>query len=296
MSIREHLKKISFIKELYLFALYLKNAVTGLLRRLYIVAARPQEARLLRQMRQAVRAFYPARLHFENHEQYIYGKNVLGYPALAQISQDGKYVGWGNNRLVTDGASLPFLQVKTDEEINFPNIFNHYRPVYILDFGTAAGGSAVFFHRLASVYANPKILSIDISDKAFVANQAFHQKNRTQDKVRFIFHKSSLDCVPEVTEFLRPRQPGERALISFDDHHTYEHTYQELVIYSPLLQSGDVIIMQDTWDQDFFGLETSPLLAVYRFLKEHPEFRLAEQIARELVLPSNFIYGVIEKF
>ena len=255
----------------------------------------PFEAGLVKEMSVEVRKLYPLTLNLTNPERYFQGKNVLGYPTMSFLQKDGKKVGWEGSTIVCEDLVLPFMQLSIDKEINFPNLFSVYKPNVIVDFGTASGGTAVFFSRLASAYSTPKVLSIDISDQDFNAASDFHTKNKSHEKVEFLFGKSSLDCLPEVRSFLDRRVPGDRVLLSFDDLHTYEHTNRELELFSPFLQSGDIILMQDTWNQGLYEHEVSPMLSVHRFLKEHKDFELDYDVCSSLTLPCNFIYGVIRK-
>ena len=292
MSLRSSAKKFPVVKKAYFSWLLVRNYIKSSFANL---ALNRREADLLSALRKEVKNFYRTDLNLTNPGQFFSGKNIIGYPALSSVLKDGQAIGWGKNSIKAGPESLPLLQVETDEETNFPELFEKFKPKFIVDFGTASGGTAVYFHQLAGKYTTPRILSVDITDKDFAAADKFHQAYKTKEKVSFLFNKSSLDCFEEVKQFLSARQPGEKTLLSFDDHHSYEHTYQELKIYSPLLQSGDVIVMQDTWDQGLYGHETSPMLAVFRFLKEDQNFALDQDYLKSAVLPCNFIHGVIVK-
>jgi cephalosporin hydroxylase len=54
-------------------------------------------------------------------------------------------------------------------------------------------------------------------------------------------------------------------IVIADSDHSYEHAYQELVLYHSLVGPGSWFVMEDT---DGAG----PRQAVDRFLSEHPEF------------------------
>lgn len=165
----------------------------------------------------------------------------------------------------------------------------------MVDFGTASGGSSVFYYDIIKEYGTPSILSIDISDKDVLKSKDFHDSNKTWDNVQSLFGKSSLDCKDEVLSFISKRGNGQRILLSFDDNHSYEHTYKELCLYAPMLKTGDVILMQDTWDQGLYGHETSPMLAVEKFINKNSDWAVADDYLRKVELPCNFIYGVIVK-
>ncbi|MEN9649283.1 MAG: hypothetical protein RL094_250 [Candidatus Parcubacteria bacterium] len=251
---------------------------------------------LLTSLKANVRRIHNAQVKgIENKEQFFIGKNIIGYPALCFITKDGKHIGWSDAVLERNGKKLPFLQVRTDVEKNIPHVFETFKPEIVVDFGTASGGSAIFTYELLSKYCQPKILTIDITDADVVSAKEFHDAYKTTEKIQSLYGKSSLDCVDEVKAFIASRTPGKKVLFSFDNDHSYEHTYKELTTYGPLLQSGDIIMMQDTWDQSLYGHETSPMLAVERFLSENKDFKLAEDFLKKLQIPCNFIYGILEK-
>ncbi len=255
-----------------------------------------REAKLLSGLKEHVAKVHPQKVNLTNNIQFFSGENVLGYPALGHIKKDGKDIGWAHNNLNRNGATMPFLQVNTDIDKNIPLIFSEFKPEIIVDFGTASGGSTVFYYELAQKYCSPQILTIDISDNDVERAGVFHDRYKTWDKVKSLFGKSTLDCKQEVSSFIAQRKPGQKVLFSFDDDHSYQHTYNELCAFAPMLQSGDVILMQDTWDQGFYGHETSPMLAVERFLEENKDtYQLASNFLGKLELPCNFIYGVLIK-
>lgn len=295
MSFRSILKENVLARGLYFKFLYLKNLFNSAYDKWYIAVFHKQEFELLKELREIVRGLFPQKLNLANPNRYYIGKNVLGYPTMSFLEKDGIPVGWEKGRIEKEGSELMIMQLSVDREINFPHLFDTYKPDMLVDFGTASGGTAVFFYDLASKYTQPKILSIDISGADFNASREFHQKNKSEEKMSFLFGKSSLDCLEEVKNFLAQRQPGQKVMLSFDDNHEYMHTYKELNMFAPLLQSGDVVLMQDTWNQDLFGHEVSPMLAVHRFLKENPSFALDTAVNKSLTLPCNFIYGVFFK-
>lgn len=295
MNIRDILKKNPLARSVYFRVLFLKNLTKSLLSRFIILISKPLERNLLHSMRREVRSLYPEKINLTNPTRYYIGKNVLGYPAMSFLLKDGSPVGWESGRLIQGSSELVIMQLSVDREVNFPKLFQKYKPEVIVDFGTASGGTAVFFHNLVSSCSAPKILSVDISNQDYLASAEFHKQNRTDEKVQFVFGKSSLECFGEAKDFLKKRTSGQKVMLSFDDNHSYEHTYRELNLFSPLLRSGDVILMQDTWNQDLFGHEVSPMLAVHRFLKENAGFRLDTDFNKSLQLPCNFIYGVIVK-
>lgn len=297
-NFRSQLKKIKIVLFLaQLFKLFLR-ILTSLKNRFELLIFKREDRQLLKEMYPKVRSFYNLNLNLKNigsFPSYYHGKNVLGYTGMSFLEKDGVNVGMSEGKIYSGNFYLPIVQLKTDMEVNFKKIFNQLKPRYVVDFGTNCGGSAVYFYKLMEDYTQPKVLTIDITDEAFNKHEGFHNDFRTKDKIQTILNKSTLDCVAEVKEFLKDRKEGESVLFSYDDDHSYEHTYKELLAYAPLLIKGDYILMQDTWNQGLFTHETSPMLSVYKYLKEHNDFALDEEFCRQMVLPCNFIYGLIYK-
>ena len=295
LSLRGKLKKINFFKQSYYNFLFLKNKFFHYFKVWGLNLFDREDATLLKEVTSLVRKTYPMGLPLTDGGRFFAGKNILGYPAMGLIELEGEKIGWGLGKLVRNGLELPVLQMKTDIETNMVKIFEKYKPEIIVDFGTCGGGTAVFFWEMASKYCQPKILSLDITDEFFYTHSAFHKAYGTKEKVSLIFGKSTLDAGEEVKKFLQQRKPGQRVLLSFDDDHHFRHTYKELVLYGAMLQSGDIILMQDTWIQGLFGFETSPLLAVYKYLKGNYDFAWDEDFNKQMIMPCNFIHGLIYK-
>lgn len=297
-NIKLRLKKIkSFLYIAQLLKLFLRF-FTSLKNRIELSLFRRDDKKLLKEMYPKVRSFYNLNLNLKNtggFPGYYHGRNILGYTGMSFLEKDGENVGMSEGKIQSGNFYLPIVQLKTDLEVNFKKIFEQLRPKYVVDFGTNCGGSAVYFYKLIEEYSEPKVLTIDITNQAFNQYENFHNDFKTKDKIQTILNKSTLDCVAEVKEFLKDRKEGERVLFSYDDDHSYEHTYKELLSYAPLLLKGDYILMQDTWNQGLFTHETSPMLSIFKYLKEHNDFALDEEFCRQMVLPCNFIYGLIYK-
>lgn len=297
-NLKSALKKFKLLWYIVQYLKLLTRLIKSYFKRLKIFLFYRRDARFLKEMRSEVRGMFPLNLDLKNiggFPQYYHGKNILGYTGMSFLEKDGVNVGMSEGRIKSGNFSLPIVQLKTDMEVNYKNLFRKFKPTFVVDFGTNHGGSAVFFYELIKEYAEPHVLTIDITDKAYNEFAGFHKEYKTSEKIQAILNKSSLECVEEVRKFLSSRKPGERVLLSYDDDHTYEHTYKELISYGPLLQSGDVILMQDTWNQGLLDHTTSPMLAVYRFLKEYPQFEQDIAFNKQMELPCNFIYGVIVK-
>jgi cephalosporin hydroxylase len=74
-----------------------------------------------------------------------------------------------------------------------------------------------------------------------------------------------------------------RVMVILDSDHHVDHVYEELRVYSPLVQPGDYVIVEDTNVNGHparpdFG--PGPMEAVERFLSETDEFSIDERCER----------------
>jgi len=225
------------------------------------------------------------------------GRNFLGYPAGGGIQKDGVPIGWFYENYVRLGKDQIFaFQTLTDLKTNFPLVFDRYHPEVVFDFGTAHGASALLFRQLMLRYCqDPLVVSVDIQDLFQGKCGPLHLKHKTSSLIEFhVGDTLSVDIFSVVQRTCEQNQ-HKRILLSLDDAHFADHVYRELVLYCPLLKSGDVIIVQDTWDQGMYKHIFSPLLAVLRFISEYPKFRIDTDLLRNVTLPCSFVHGILVK-
>lgn len=240
---------------------------------------------------------YDLNLPLSNDLQPFEGRNFLGYPAAGAVRVGGKPSGWYFGSAVeTDGIRIPSYQATTDLEVNFPFVFDRYRPEVAVDFGTAAGASSVLFSDLMGIYSSDhRVLTVDINDALLGEHGSGF---RMAIEHRPITAHIGDAVAPETIELVRNLLEGrrhQRALISFDDDHSAAHVFRELQSYAPLLKEGDVIMVQDTWDQGLRHAPVSALLAVLRFLEETNDFELDHEAVSSLDLPCAFVHGLLVK-
>lgn len=240
---------------------------------------------------------YQRGLDMKNRLQPEVGRNFLDYPAAGGIEISGQKVGWlFHSSFVYLGESFPSFQMRTDLEHNLPLIFDHYRPQMFIDMGTAFGATALLAHREMTGYErDPVILSVDVEDVFAGSAGPMHRKIGSPDFVTFLLGDSVSPYVTEQVASSLEENADKRVLLSLDDDHSAEHVLTELQTYAPLLKAGDVIVVQDTWDQGLRGWKLSPLLAVLRFLNTNAQFNVDQELLKKIRLPCSFIHGVLIK-
>ena len=135
---------------------------------------------------------------------------------------------------------IPVLKTPSDMWM-MQQVLAEVRPDYIVEAGTWAGGSALYFaHVLEGLGLDrSKVITIDIEDMTDgVSKQPVWQR-----KVEFI-HGSSTD--PAVVERITNKVRGKRVLVVLDSLHNADHVARELELYSPLVTPGSYLIVEDT--------------------------------------------------
>jgi len=85
---------------------------------------------------------------------------------------------------------------------------------------------------------------------------------------------------------VRDQVGGRRAMVVLDSDHTADHVHAELVAYSPLVQRGDYLIVEDTnvnGHPAYPSFGPGPMEAVNRFLAYHDDFCIDERCERFLM-------------
>lgn len=167
--------------------------------------------------------------------------------------------GWSNPRwLGVEALKCPF-----DLWI-YQEILHELRPEWVLETGTARGGSALYLASVLDLLGAGKIVSIDI-----VANAARPSHPR-------ITYLTGSSTSPEILSQVKSLITGSpRVLVILDSDHKRDHVLEELRLYSPLVTPGSYLIVEDTNVNGrpvFSGFGPGPGEAVDEFLTGNPGF------------------------
>jgi cephalosporin hydroxylase len=148
------------------------------------------------------------------------------------------------------------------------------RPDVVVETGTWYGGSALCMAMILDQIGHGRIITIDIDGKP----------GRPQHPRLTYVTGSSVDKT--VIAQIREAVGAERAMVILDSDHHAAHVYDEIIAYSPLVQVGDYLIVEDTnvnghpvWPE--FG--PGPMEAVEKFLSQNDEFAIDERCERFLM-------------
>jgi cephalosporin hydroxylase len=153
------------------------------------------------------------------------------------------------------------------------------RPDVLIEIGSYAGGSTMYFCHLFDLLRHGQVISIDINRSSY---QAAHPRltDITGDC-------SDPAIVAEVSNLCR----GKRVMAIHDADHTREAVLRDLRLYADLISVGSYFIVEDGV-VDLFDASAAPLLgwdrpgplaAIREFLEEDRRFVVDEDCERYLI-------------
>ncbi|GIW67117.1 MAG: hypothetical protein KatS3mg095_1015 [Candidatus Parcubacteria bacterium] len=144
------------------------------------------------------------------------------------------------------GGLIRPMQIK-EEFVELLKIFKEQNPKYIMEIGTANGGTLFCFCKLARDDAT--IISIDLPEGQFGGGypewkipiyQAFKKENQKLYLLREDSHKQ--ETLEKVKEILNGNQLD---FLFIDGDHSYEGVKKDFEMYSPLVRKGGIIAFHD---------------------------------------------------
>ncbi|MEK6321323.1 MAG: CmcI family methyltransferase [Acidobacteriota bacterium] len=156
------------------------------------------------------------------------------------------------------------------------------RPDVVIETGTKFGGSALYLAMVLDQIGDGRVITIDI-DIEFVRPE--------HPRISYIAG-SSVDTA--VIQQVRHAVGSQRAMVVLDSDHSVGHVYDEMIAYSPLVQTGDYLIVEDTnvnGHPAYPGFGPGPMEAVDKFLSENDEFVIDRRCERFLLTmyPSGYL-------
>ena len=164
----------------------------------------------------------------------------------------------------TDGADttnlswMGFRLLKCPTDLwTYQELLVRTRPDVVVETGTYAGGSAYFLASIFDLIGHGRVISVDIDAQPNLP---------THPRITFV-SGSSIDGA--IVNHVKQLVNGERAMVILDSDHHLEHVYSEILAYSPLVQVGDYLVVEDTninGHPTFAAFGPGPMEAVDRFL------------------------------
>ena len=159
---------------------------------------------------------------------------------------------------------VPIWKTPSDMWI-YQEIVTEIRPTRIVEFGTAFGGSALFYADMLDLLnIDGEVLTVDIDASRLQA---------THPRLRFLLgDPASQEIAAEVRAFCNGTGP---VLLIDDSDHSYQHVHDELNLYHDLVTPGSCFVVEDGGMG--YGLQDEPsgvVRACFEFLQAHPEFQV----------------------
>lgn len=148
------------------------------------------------------------------------------------------------------------------------------RPDFVLETGTWRGGSALYFATVFDHVGHGRVITVD---------NTVQPDRPEHSRISYITGSS---VAPDVVAQVREELGSHRVMIVLDSDHRAEHVYDELITYSPLVQTGDYLIVEDTninGHPTLHEFGPGPMEALDRFLSECDEFVIDRRCERFLL-------------
>jgi cephalosporin hydroxylase len=153
--------------------------------------------------------------------------------------------------------------------ILYSQVIYKLKPDFIVETGSAEGGSALFFGDMMELFGGQgHVISIDIN-----------KPNVSHKRVELITG-SSVDI--SLFENVSKKLSG-KVMVTLDSDHDKKHVYNELSLYSGIVTSGQYLVCEDTYRRGR-RLRNGPGRAISRFLNENKNFKMEN-------VDDDFYYG-----
>lgn len=205
---------------------------------------------------------------------------------------------------------MPIVQNPMDLFV-YQEILSEVRPDLVIESGTYAGGTALYFAvLLEQLRPQARVIAIDLRPRVQEHIDAIRPA-AIRDRVRNLFARrievvTSNSVAPELGALLAERARGKQVLVTLDSCHNVDHVRRELELYAPLVSVGSYLIVQDTltdrrpeWVERIatcpcYDRVGGPGLAVQEFLDVHPEFQVDRKREKLVITwnPSGYLKRV----
>jgi cephalosporin hydroxylase len=142
------------------------------------------------------------------------------------------------------------------------------KPDFVVETGSAAGGSALFCATIFELLGHGRIVSVDVDTG--LARQCV-EGSRFADRITFIEGSSTDPAVVDQVKNLIGRDSKVHFLL--DSDHRAFHVKAELDTYREMVKPGCYIVVFDTNIEDApEWKDNNPMIAVNEFLQENQDF------------------------
>ena len=165
-----------------------------------------------------------------------------------------------------------FLGITTMKSVsdmwNYQEIITDIKPAVIIEFGSFAGGSAIFFDMIGRA-VNPgiKVFSVDID------HSLLDPRVKDYPEIEFLESSSTDAGVTQRVTELRTENPGP-AFFILDSDHSKDHVLAEMLSIRDVLQPNDYVVVEDA-NVNGHPIERNwgpgPFEAMQEYFTRHPD-------------------------
>ena len=150
----------------------------------------------------------------------------------------------------------------------YQELISRLQPEFIIETGTASGGSALFLASMCELIGRGQVVTIDIDARE-------RQRLPIHPRIEYLTG-SSVDqaVIARVHEALNGKQAG---LVILDSDHHKDHVLAEMRVFAPLVSPGGYLIVEDTninGHPTYPDFGPGPMEAVRSFLAENNAFQV----------------------
>lgn len=117
----------------------------------------------------------------------------------------------------------------------YQEILHEIRPDFVIETGTAYGGSGLYLASICDLLNHGQVITIDIESQ-----------RRKPPHARLHYVQSS-SISPKLDAFLKEKIPaGSKVVVILDSDHARDHVLAELEMYSSFVGVGSYLIVEDT--------------------------------------------------
>ena len=219
---------------------------------------------------------FPTKKERENLKKFIAREPNKNLRQLKNAAKAWLRAHWENKlSYEVNWLGMPIIQT-VEDMIVLQEIVYDIRPDFIVETGIAHGGSLVYFASLLELLGKGRVIGIDVEIRKH--NKILLEKHPMIKRITLIEGDSSSQ---EILKKIRNKIPkNSKVLVVLDSNHTREHVLKELNLYSPLVNRGSYIIVEDTimpevakykHAKDYYGNDNAKQ-AVNIFIKNNKKF------------------------
>jgi len=192
---------------------------------------------------------------------------------------DDYHIWYEENRIweTTKWLGVPIWKLPNDMLI-MQELITNVRPDFLIETGTAHGGSAVFYASIFQLLDHGKVITVDIESNKHNWNW-YNTSENVLSRIKFIIG-SSIDI--KTIEIVNSIVGNKKCLVVLDSWHSYDHVLEEMRLYSHFVSTGSYLIVEDTHINNPIKWKygKGPYEAVEDFLKIDNSFEVDKNCER----------------